>query len=54
MLAEQADHGGTQLKTPRAIVLVDTRGTKPFNFSRFDGWFASLEKKALKLRARGS
>jgi ERCC4-type nuclease len=41
--------GGTQLKTPRATVLVDTREQNPFNFSRFDGWFTGVEKKALKL-----
>jgi hypothetical protein len=29
VLAEQAEHGGTQLKTPRAIVLVDTREQNP-------------------------
>ena len=29
--------GGTQLKTPRATVLVDPREQNPFNFSRFDG-----------------
>ncbi len=29
--------------------LLDTREQNPFNFSRFDGWFAGVEKKALKL-----
>jgi ERCC4-type nuclease len=44
-----AERGGTQLQSPRATVLIDTREQNPFNFSRFDGWFAGVEKKALKL-----
>jgi ERCC4-type nuclease len=44
-----AERGGTQLRTPRATLLIDTREQNPFNFSRFDGWFAGVEKKALKL-----
>jgi len=44
-----AERGGTQLKTPRPVVLVDSREQNPFDFSRFDGWFAGVEKKALKL-----
>jgi hypothetical protein len=35
-----AERGGTQLKTPRPVTLVDTREQNPFNFSRFEGWFA--------------
>ena len=44
-----ADRGGTQLKTPRPVVLVDTREQNPFSFTRFEGWFAGTEQKALKL-----
>jgi len=44
-----AERGGTQLKTPRPVVLVDTREQNPFDFSRFEGWFAGIEKRALKL-----
>src|ERR1022692_1092701 len=44
-----AERGGTQLKTPRATVLVDTREQNPFDLSRFGGWFAGVEKKALTL-----
>jgi hypothetical protein len=44
-----AEGGGTQLRTPRATVLVDTREQNPFDFSRFEGWFAGVEKKGLKL-----
>src|SRR6202043_2721851 len=44
-----AERGGTQLRSPRATVLIDSREQNPFNFSRFDGWFSAVEKKALKL-----
>lgn len=44
-----AERGGTQLQTPRAVVLVDTREQNPFRFSRFNGWFAGMEARALKL-----
>jgi len=44
-----AERGGTQLRTPCATVLVDTREQNPFDLSRFGGWFAGVEKKALKL-----
>jgi ERCC4-type nuclease len=44
-----AERGGSQLRTPRPTVLVDTREQNPFDFSRFDGWFAGVEKRALKL-----
>jgi ERCC4-type nuclease len=44
-----AERGGTQLQTPRPTLLVDTREQNPFNFSRFKGWFAGIEKKALSL-----
>ena len=44
-----AERGGTQLRTTRPTVLVDTRERNPFDFSRFDGWFAGVEKKTLTL-----
>jgi len=44
-----AERGDTQLKAPRATILVDTREQNPFDFSRFEGWFEEVEKKALKL-----
>ncbi len=44
-----AERGGSQLQTPRATVLVDTREQNPLNFGRFRGWFAAIEKKALPL-----
>lgn len=44
-----AGRGGTQLRTPRPVVVVDTRERNPFSFARFRGWFAGVEKKPLKL-----
>ena len=44
-----AERGGTQLRVPRAVVLVDTREQTPFDFSRFSGWFVGVEKKALSV-----
>src|SRR5713101_5239959 len=44
-----AERGGTQLRTPRPVVIVDTREQNPFSFSRFQGWFAGVEKKPLAL-----
>ena len=40
-----ADRGGTQLKTPRSVLLVDTREQQPFDFSRFQHWFAGVERE---------
>jgi ERCC4-type nuclease len=44
-----AERGGTQLKTPKAVLVVDTREQVPLDYSRFPGWFAGIEKKALIL-----
>jgi ERCC4-type nuclease len=33
----------------RPTLLVDSREQNPFNFSRFKGWFAGIEKKPLQL-----
>jgi ERCC4-type nuclease len=44
-----AERGGTQLKTPRPVVVVDTREQNPFDFSRFQGWFSGVERRALRL-----
>ena len=32
-----AERGGTQLKVPLPVLLVDTREQNPFSFSRFQG-----------------
>src|SRR5262249_59195025 len=44
-----AERGGTQLKAPRGVGLVDTREQMPFDFSRFTAWFGGIEKRALAL-----
>jgi hypothetical protein len=44
-----AERGGTQLKAPRPVVLVDSREKNPFDFSRFEGWFSGVEEKPLKV-----
>ncbi len=44
-----AERGSTELRTPRPVVIVDTREQNPFSFSRFRGWFASVEQRPLKL-----
>lgn len=42
-----AERGGTQIKAPKAVLLVDTREQNPLDCSRFAGWFAAIEKRAL-------
>jgi ERCC4-type nuclease len=44
-----AERGGTQLRTPRPTIVVDTREQNPFSFARFQGWFAGVEKKPLAI-----
>jgi ERCC4-type nuclease len=44
-----AERGGTQLKTPKPVLLVDTREQNPLDYSRFTEWFAGIERKALAL-----
>ena len=44
-----AERGGTQFRTPKPVVIVDTREQNPFSFARFQGWFAGVEKKPLPL-----
>lgn len=44
-----AERGGTQLRTPKPVVILDTREQNPFSFERFRGWFAGVEKKPLKV-----
>ena len=44
-----AERGGTQLNAPKGILLVDTREQLPLDCSRFAGWFADIEKRALAL-----
>jgi hypothetical protein len=49
MIPVLAERGGTQLKAPRGVVLVDTREQRPFDFSRFACWFSGIEQRALAL-----
>ena len=44
-----AERGGTQLNTPRPVVLIDTREQNPFSFDRFSRWFSGVERRALAL-----
>jgi ERCC4-type nuclease len=44
-----AERGGTQLRTPRPVIVVDTREQNPFSLARFTGWFSGVEKRALEL-----
>lgn len=44
-----AERGGTQLRTPLPVVVVDTREQVPLSFRRFKGWFAGVEMRALPL-----
>jgi ERCC4-type nuclease len=44
-----AERGGTQLRTPRCTAIVDTREQNKLDFSRFEGWFAGIETRALTL-----
>jgi ERCC4-type nuclease len=44
-----AERGGTQLRTPLPVAVVDTREQNPLSFRRFRGWFAKVEHRALPL-----
>ena len=49
LLPVLAQRGGTQLRSPKPVLIVDTREQIPFDFSRFESWFAGIQKKALPL-----
>ncbi|HEV2469695.1 MAG TPA: ERCC4 domain-containing protein [Candidatus Sulfotelmatobacter sp.] len=49
MLPVVAERGGTQLRTPLPVAIVDTREQNPLSFRRFRGWFQKIEYRALKL-----
>ena len=44
-----AERGGTQLRTPLPVAIVDTREQNPLSFRRFKGWFSKVEHRALRL-----
>jgi hypothetical protein len=43
------ERGGTQLRTPLPIAIIDTREQNPLSFRRFRGWFQSIEYRGLPL-----
>jgi ERCC4-type nuclease len=44
-----AERGGTQLRTPLPVAIVDTREQNPLSFRRFKGWFSRIEHHALPI-----
>ena len=44
-----AECGGTQLRTPKPGIIVDTREQNPFSFERFHHWFSGIDKRPLEL-----
>jgi len=44
-----ANRGGPELRTPRPVVLVDSREQNPLSFARFRDWFAGVEVETLKV-----
>ena len=49
LLPVVADRGGTQLRTPLPVAIIDTREQNPLSFRRFRKWFADIEERALPL-----
>ena len=48
LLPVVAERGGTQLRTPLPVAIVDTREQNPLSFRRFRGWFSKIERRALR------
>ena len=44
-----ADRGGTQIRTPLPVAIIDTREQNPLSFWRFRKWFARIEERGLPL-----
>jgi ERCC4-type nuclease len=44
-----AERGGTQIRTPLPVAIIDTREQNPLSFRRYRGWFARIEYRALPL-----
>ncbi|HLV88953.1 MAG TPA: ERCC4 domain-containing protein [Candidatus Sulfotelmatobacter sp.] len=44
-----AERGGTQIRTPLPIAIIDTREQNPLSFRRFRKWFSRIEYRALPL-----
>jgi ERCC4-type nuclease len=49
VLPVTAERGGTQLHTPKPVIVVDTREKNPLSFERFRGWFSGIEKRPLAI-----
>jgi ERCC4-type nuclease len=49
LLPVLAERGGTQLRTPLPVAIIDTREQNPLSFRRFKGWFERIEYRALPL-----
>jgi ERCC4-type nuclease len=49
MLPVVAERGGTQLRTPLPVAIIDTREQNPLSFRRFRAWFERIEYRALPL-----
>ncbi len=49
LLPVLAERGGTQLRTPLPVAIIDTREQNPLSFRRFRKWFADIEERALPL-----
>jgi ERCC4-type nuclease len=49
LLPVAAERGGTQLRTPLPVAIVDTREQNPLSFRRFQTWFRKIEHRALPL-----
>jgi len=43
------ERGGTQLRTPLPVAIIDTREQNPLSFRRFRKWFESIEYRGLPL-----
>jgi ERCC4-type nuclease len=44
-----AERGGTQLRAPLPVAIIDTREQNPLSFWRFRKWFSNIEHRALPL-----
>jgi len=43
------ERGGTQIRTPLPVAIVDTREQNPLSFRRFKRWFARVKHQALRI-----
>ena len=44
-----AERGGTQIRAPLPVAIIDTREQNPLSFRRFRGWFSRIEHRPLRL-----